>query len=100
MPLIRAFAWWAILGSNPIRPPHETPVSPTKCLITACHLTPRHAASNVVSGTERAINEGIGTMTTTIAATVSAACDHDQHHQCHDHTCVCGCHVLFPLIGK
>lgn len=39
-------------------------------------------------------------MTTTTIATVSAACDHDQHHQCHARACACGCHVLFRLFGE
>jgi len=40
-------------------------------------------------------------MTATITtATVSEHCDHDRHRDCHQRGCVCGCHVLFRLIGR
>lgn len=29
---------------------------------------------------------------------VSTDCNHDQHRACHTRGCLCGCHVLFPLI--
>jgi len=34
------------------------------------------------------------------ATTVTIACEQDRHRDCHDHGCVCGCHVLFALIER
>lgn len=31
---------------------------------------------------------------------VTDNCNHDEHRQCHDVACQCGCHVLFALIHR
>jgi hypothetical protein len=36
----------------------------------------------------------------TSTTTVSTACDHDRHDDCHGHDCACGCHILFRLFGR